>query len=152
MRIFLPVDVFVGENMHAVAAQVTFNAQGQLAVKNDNSMVVVPAGRSGPAFLAPDTGELLGWRGSFSGLGWYVDGSGRAGTDEPGTITAGGRTFDDVTAAGLGVVGTVGNIMAGDDKLFVTTMQGSIYCFGGFTYFASLTFSAFSYMLNRNRY
>ncbi|MBA4388654.1 MAG: hypothetical protein C0404_11785 [Verrucomicrobia bacterium] len=112
---------------HQPMTQVGYNPQGSLAMSFDNLKIFAPAGRHPAMSLNAATGRLAGWAG---GLGWYVDGSGSAAMSEPATITAGGQVFDAAKVTGLGVSGTVGNIMAGDDRLFVTTTQGSIYCFG----------------------
>jgi len=97
-----------------------------------------------------DNGQWMGYlQGQQSAKGvyavnWYVDGSGYVlacgspasgcsypSAAEPPFITAGGQTFTPTTAAGLGVQGTIGNLLAGDGKLFVTTTKGTLYCFGG---------------------
>jgi len=63
-------------------------------------------------------------------LKWFVDGSGASATSEPMSITAGGQTFTAASVLGLGVQGTVGSLLAGDGKLFVSTRNGNLYCFG----------------------
>lgn len=112
---------------HQPMTQVGYNPQGSLALSSDNLRIFAPAGRHPAMSMSAATGKLTGWAG---GEGWYVDGSGTADTSEPVAITAGGQVFDSAKVTGLGVAGSVGNIMAGDNRLFVTTTQGSIYCFG----------------------
>ncbi|MBA4388309.1 MAG: hypothetical protein C0404_10035 [Verrucomicrobia bacterium] len=103
--------------------------QGQITFAYDNSRFFVPSSKHPAAIVDPATGVIANPGGL--GCGWYVDGGGVAGTAEPMMITAGAREIDSSACAALGVAGTVGSILAGDDKLFVTTKQGSIYCFGG---------------------
>jgi len=62
---------------------------------------------------------------------WYMDGTGANAISEPLSLLACTQTFTPSSVATLGVSGTVGSLLAGDGKLFVTTTQGSIYCFGG---------------------
>lgn len=62
---------------------------------------------------------------------WYVDGQGSYHLREPMTITAGSQTFTQEKVAAWGLTGTVASLLAGDGKLFVTTAEGSLYCFGG---------------------
>jgi alpha-tubulin suppressor-like RCC1 family protein len=50
---------------------------------------------------------------------------------DPITITAGGKAYSAASVTALGVAGTPVSILAGDGKLFVTTVEGSLYCYGG---------------------
>jgi alpha-tubulin suppressor-like RCC1 family protein len=50
---------------------------------------------------------------------------------DPITITAGGKAYSAASVTALGVAGTPVSILAGDGKLFVTTVEGRLYCFGG---------------------
>lgn len=50
---------------------------------------------------------------------------------EPMSITVGSRTISAADVAAWGVTGTVASLLAGDGKLFATTAEGGIYCFGG---------------------
>lgn len=117
-----------GPPHNGFAAQMSFISQGQMSLSYDGTRLFAPSGRYTPGVFDATTGALTSGAG---GEGWYIDGSGTTALSEPTSIVAGGRTFDTATATGLGVAGTVGNICAGDDKLFVTTTQGGIYCFGG---------------------
>ncbi|MBA4387668.1 MAG: hypothetical protein C0404_06780 [Verrucomicrobia bacterium] len=123
-----------GHMQHSHNAQVGFNPQGQLAYSTDGTKIYVPGGRHSPAELDTLTGKVLwyqsGYDGRGKGAGWYVTGGGYAGTGEPITASVGSRVFSSADVTALGVVGTVGNIIGGDDKLFVVTQQGSLYCFG----------------------
>jgi outer membrane protein assembly factor BamB/PKD repeat protein len=62
---------------------------------------------------------------------WYVDGNGIYDRPEPMSITVGSRIVTLEILARLGVTGTVASMLAGDGKLFATTAEGSLYCFGG---------------------
>jgi len=83
----------------------------------------------------------FGWPGGGKGIGpnpsrngscgWYADGTGAFNVPEPKTITAGTQCITPQFASDLGVKGTVASMLAGDGKLFVTTAEGSIYCYGG---------------------
>ena len=76
-------------------------------------------------------------------INWYIDGAGNqspsypmpsyqpGSTCEPLIITAGDQMLTPATALSLGVQGTVGTMLAGDHKLFITTTNGLLYCFGG---------------------
>ncbi|MBA4388521.1 MAG: hypothetical protein C0404_11105, partial [Verrucomicrobia bacterium] len=120
----------IGGMPHSHGMQRAFPPQGQLTFSYNYAKLFVPAGRNMPAQLDPATGAILWW-GHDGTPGAYVDGSGYPVVDEPITITSGARTYTSADATALGVAGTVGSIMAGDDKLFVATSQGSLYCFGG---------------------
>jgi outer membrane protein assembly factor BamB/PKD repeat protein len=61
---------------------------------------------------------------------WYVDGRGIYDHPEPMTITAGSRVITPKSLTKLGLTGTVASMLAGDAKIFVTTAEGSLYCFG----------------------
>lgn len=62
--------------------------------------------------------------------GWYTDGKCTYNQFEPLEITAGARTVDLDFVRGLGVPSSVANMLAGDGKLFVTTVDGRLWCFG----------------------
>ncbi len=94
--------------------------QGYLAVKGDR--LIVPCGGSmEPAQLDRKTGRLISF-GSF-----------RRGSRirKPQTsIQAGAQTYDASKASSLGVPGKVTRLLAADEKLFVLTQEGGMYCFG----------------------
>ncbi len=73
--------------------------------------------------------EWTKWNSSY--CKFFVDGNGRGASDSVTVKTGDGTAVTPVQAAGLGVVGTVADMLAGDGKLFVATAQGSLYCFGG---------------------
>ena len=62
---------------------------------------------------------------------WYMDGTGANAISESLSLLACTQTYTPANVSTLGVSGTVGSLLVGDGKLFVTTTQGSIYCFGG---------------------
>ena len=85
--------------------------------------------------------ESLG-SGGYQGGGWAIPsdnkGSGSLttwgrpdGASWPRTIIAGNRAYTTADVAEWGVVGTVYSMLAANDRLFVVTTTGSIYCFGG---------------------
>ena len=88
--------------------------------------------------LDPVTGELAGYSGrraehwALQQL-WYIGENGANAFAEPPAITAGGRTFtrQSLTALGFSPAQTIGCLLAGDGKLFVSTKDGGLYCFGG---------------------
>ncbi len=89
-------------------------------------------GHVGLGFEFPGSGKQRGRDTKRNGtVGWYGDGNGSFNIAEPMTITAGTQTFTPESVKALGVSGTVASMLAGDQKLFVTTAEGSIYCFGG---------------------
>ncbi|MBA4388722.1 MAG: hypothetical protein C0404_12125, partial [Verrucomicrobia bacterium] len=61
------------------------------------------------------------WRLSANGTEWASS----------ACAVVGSRSFTSSDVASLGVVGTVDNVLAADNRLFAVTTQGSIYCFGG---------------------
>jgi outer membrane protein assembly factor BamB/PKD repeat protein len=122
---------------------------GPLAISYDGSEVYGSVeGASRPWAVDSSTGKFLGHLGigfEFSGsgkqkrketmrkggFGWYVDGRPTYhNIPEPMTITTGTREFTRESVAKLGVTGTIASLLAGDGKLFVTTAEGGIYCFG----------------------
>jgi hypothetical protein len=120
------------------------SALGPLAMAtNHASLYGSTEGPSSPWVLDAATGEFKGHLNvgfGFSGgakalrdgrFGWYVNGSGAFNVPEPMSIKAGAQTFDARSVAGLGVTGTVSSLLAGDDRLFVTTAEGGVYCFAG---------------------
>ena len=87
--------------------------------------------------ISSATGELQSYYGS-RGLTrtindyWYVDGNRVPGNTEPMSLLACTQTVTTATVATLpGFSGTVGSLLAGDNKLFVATTNGSIFCYGG---------------------
>lgn len=62
--------------------------------------------------------------------GWYTDGKCAYNQFEPLEISAGARTVDLDFVRSLGVRAGVANLLAGDGKLFVTTVDGRLWCFG----------------------
>ncbi len=123
------------------------SAFGPLAVSYDGTRVygtVEGAGR--PWMVDTASGEFMGHFGvgfKFAGsghdagtetrrsgeYGWYVNGKGLHTIPEPLTITVRDQTFTPDTVRELGVTGKVASLLAGDGKLFVTTAEGSLYCF-----------------------
>jgi len=102
--------------------------RGHLAVTEGG--LVAPGGRTGPGTFDLKTGQLKSF--TFGGKG-----AGRT-RHGPVPIKAGSRTFtpgaDQITATGgwfADVEGKVWTMLAADDKLFVVTTTGRIYCFGG---------------------
>jgi outer membrane protein assembly factor BamB/PKD repeat protein len=122
---------------------------GPLALSYDNAHVYgAVEGASRPWVLDSASGKYLGHYGvgyqfpgsgnqrgrdtkSNGSCGWYVDGKGSFNVPEPMSITVGTQAFTPERARALGVTGTVASLLAGDGKLFVTTAEGGIYCFGG---------------------
>lgn len=111
--------------------------QGYLVVGYDRSKFYVPGTEAFPAVMNRLTGSVLWWtqcdRGG-SGTGGYKNPlpDGSWALNMPALkIVAGSRQFTATEAAALGVGGTVRALVAADGKLFVTTAQGGIYCFGG---------------------
>jgi outer membrane protein assembly factor BamB/PKD repeat protein len=105
-------------------------------------------GAARPWVISSADGEFLGHEGvgfKFAGSGhqggdetkrngsrgWFGDGTGAQNVLEPLSITVGSQTFTPEKVAALGVSGTVASLLAGDGKLFVTTTEGNLYCFGG---------------------
>ena len=70
--------------------------------------------------------------GAFPASAWYKTlAQNEHNEPEPMSITVGSRVITPADVVALGVTGTVSSLLAGDDKLFVTTAEGGIYCFGG---------------------
>jgi outer membrane protein assembly factor BamB len=124
---------------------------GPLAMSFDRSKLYgTVEGACTPWVLDASSGTFLGHIGvgfSYPGAtrvgvnGWYVDGRGTCGvilpekgadrnTKDPVTITAGAQQITPASVAALGVKGRVASLLAGDGKLFVTTAEGALYCFG----------------------
>ena len=102
--------------------------RGHLAVTQAG--LVAPGGRTSPGTFDLKTGQLL----SFS----FGDKGGGRTEHGPVPIRAGSRTFtpgaDQITASDgwfADVQGNVWTVLAADDKLFVVTTTGCVYCFGG---------------------
>jgi alpha-tubulin suppressor-like RCC1 family protein len=97
------------------------SASYPLVVSGDHTGIIETGiGEIPPYTLSALTGELASYNGSR-----FVD---------PKTITAGGKSYTAASMQALGVVGganSVVSILTGDGKLFVTTTNGSLYCFGG---------------------
>jgi len=76
-------------------------------------------------------GKSASYFSSRSGAsGWYSDGQGSFNVPEPKEITVGSKIYTFKSVLELGVKGNVASLLAGDNKLFVTTVEGKIYCFG----------------------
>jgi hypothetical protein len=117
---------------------------GPLTVSTDHAKIYGASGKQNAWMLDAGTGAFLG-HGRYGTCSFYVDGAGNApfsnyrdsgayfsrSPSEAMVISPGDRTFTPSSVAALGVVGTVSSLLAGDGKLFVTTAQGSLYCFGG---------------------
>ena len=110
---------------------------GPLALSTDHSKIFgTTEGKSSGWIISLSNGEVAGFGTGGTGhdgdnLFWYVDGSGNNKQNEPMSLVAGGQTITNADVLALGVAGTLGSVLAGDGKLFVTTLEGSIYCFGG---------------------
>lgn len=76
-------------------------------------------------------GKNIGFANRTGSVGWYSDGQGSYNLAEPTEIVVGNQIFTFKSVLELGVQGKVASLLAGDDKLFVTTIEGKIYCFGG---------------------
>lgn len=127
------------------------SALGPIAISmNGKEMYGSVEGNARPWVLDTSTGEFLGhfglgfsfpvggkWGKNFGfanrngTVGWYSDGQGSYNIAEPTQITVGNQIFTFKGVLELGVQGKVASLLAGDDKLFVTTVEGKIYCFGG---------------------
>jgi len=115
---------------------------GPLALSADHSTIYGSTeGRSRVWYVSTSSGELTGIAGrndpgngttghDGDNLFWYVDGTGANKQFEPMSLVAGSRTVVNTDVAAWGVPGTISSMLAGDGKLFVTTLDGSIYCFG----------------------
>ncbi|HOX07058.1 MAG TPA: PKD domain-containing protein [Planctomycetota bacterium] len=124
-------------------------AFGPLALSYDGKRIFgTVEGACRPWVLDSASGEFQGHLGvgfKYPGLfrngsqGWYVDGrgtfieGGRSDRNlaDPVGISTATRSVSAADAAALGVTGKVASILAGDGKLFVTTAEGGLYCFGG---------------------
>lgn len=110
--------------------------QGYLVMNGGNAgQFWMPTSRSEPALMNSSNARFLSWprlkeTNANSGPRVRADGTGGA-TQWPVSVTAGGKAYDASTAALLGVAGTTHTLIAADNKLFVTTRAGGIYCFGG---------------------
>ena len=99
--------------------------RGHLAVTEAG--LVAPGGRTPPGTYDLETGKLISFNFSHKG-----------GRSEHRTlpITAGSRTFMPAEGAVIcdgwegKIDGTPWNMLAADDRLFVVTVEGKIYCFG----------------------
>jgi len=119
------------------------SANGPIAFSYDHSRIYVKGiALAGPWSFSPLTGEMNDDFGGFQGTWsagakyspysyWYTDGNRSMGTSEPLTISVGGTSYSAASVTALGVAGTPSSILAGDGKLFVTTVEGSVYCYGG---------------------
>jgi len=103
-------------------------ATSPLTVSSDKKTLTFFGGWRTTTIVDRATGAMV--RGSFSGS-YFVDGDGKRYERWPLGLVAGPRYWGAPEVAALGVVGTAKRIIAADDKLSVTTLQGSIYCFGG---------------------
>ena len=110
---------------------------GPLSFSTDHTKIYgTTEGKNFAWAISPVTGELVGHTGHNPGKDevgpwWYIDGSGNNASSETLSILVGAQTFTQAGVQALGVKGTVASILAGDGKLFVSTTNGSIYCFGG---------------------
>jgi len=109
---------------------------GPLTFSTDHTKIFgTNFGSADPWIMDPSTGELAGYYSRFSiSLGWFVDGTGNGGDNDPLKIVAGGQTITASSAQSLpGFSGTVASLLVGDGKLFVSANNGgttSIYCYG----------------------
>jgi outer membrane protein assembly factor BamB len=123
---------------------------GPLAVSYDDTRIYgTVEGASRPWCVDLASGKFLGHQGLGFGFpgsggqraketmrrggsrGWYVDGRPTYhNIPEPMIITVGTQQFTRESVKALGVSGTVACLLAGDGKLFVTTGEGAIHCFG----------------------
>ena len=81
---------------------------------------------------AAQDAQIMSYSGMrFNNDWWYIDGTGQNANTEPMSLLAGTQTVTTTTVAALpGFSGTAGSLLAGDNKLFVATTAGSIYCYG----------------------
>jgi alpha-tubulin suppressor-like RCC1 family protein/chitodextrinase len=114
---------------HSGRAVAGISPQGHCLIKSTLDKLIVPCGHAMPAFFDLNTGKLDKWvqNSGDRGGSCFVDSTGETVYSYPVQIAAGSKTY----STGPGVVGTVHNVIAADNKLFVTTTQGKIYCFGG---------------------
>ncbi|MEE3369314.1 MAG: PQQ-binding-like beta-propeller repeat protein [Planctomycetota bacterium] len=126
---------------HASHSFAGITPQGYLVISGDT--LIVPCGRTSPAFLDKKTGRLIsfsgfeppknskptrrrqakhGWRGS-----WFITEDGKPGTERSGVVVRGNRLrADNLTA----VDGEVTRMIAADGKVFCTTDKGQLCAFG----------------------
>ena len=116
---------------------------GPLALSADHSTIFGSVeGRGRVWYLSTSSGELTYIAGNTdpgngttghdgADLFWYVDGHGANKQYEPMSLVAGSQMITNTDVTALGVTGTVSGMLAGDGKLFVTTLEGGLYCYGG---------------------
>ncbi|MBA4386660.1 MAG: hypothetical protein C0404_01695 [Verrucomicrobia bacterium] len=115
---------------------------GWLTLSPDRQSIYIAGGKEGKGSLSAVTGRLQSYQlhdymmlfsQYLGGNVEFATGMEQDYADEPTPVpmvVSGTRVFTQTDAAGLGVVGTVGDLLAADGKLFAVTTQGSIYCFG----------------------
>ncbi|MBN1674846.1 MAG: DUF2341 domain-containing protein, partial [Kiritimatiellae bacterium] len=111
-------------------------SHGWLTLSQNLNELYFPTVGFGGAKLDRATGELGEWR-QWSGeqytVAWceFVNASFTIlAVPDPVVIPANGPALRAADAAELGVVGTVGDMLAGDGRLFVVTEQGALYAYG----------------------
>lgn len=116
---------------------------GWLTLSPDRQSLYIAGGAEGKGSLNTGTGQLQSYQlhdfrgnfGNFNGSVEFTTGMDQNNyADEPTPVpmvVSGTRMITQTDAAGLGVAGTVGDLLAADGKLFAVTTLGSIYCFGG---------------------
>ncbi|MBA4389247.1 MAG: hypothetical protein C0404_14835, partial [Verrucomicrobia bacterium] len=116
--------------------------EGYMCVGISGDKLHVPGGRCRPGVFSLADGSMYAWSqlgrgggdyGQWSGGGWWVDPATELASSSAPTVqvTAGSKTYTSSDASALGVSGSATAMLAADNKLFVATSQGSIYCFGG---------------------
>lgn len=109
--------------------------QGWLKLNNDGQKLNLACGYEGRAYLDRITGAVLSHY--IYAIEEYVDtdgtgqSAGQYSATPMATVATVGRTYTATDAQALGVPGAIGDMLAADNKLFVVTQLGSIYCFGG---------------------
>jgi hypothetical protein len=128
------VSAFNVKQPHAGPSVTGIMPQGHFAINGTGSKVIVPTGRSEPAFFNRTTGVMDSYitQGDKENPGTipsvFVDWTANSrNTGFPVSIESGGMTY----TTGPGVTEPVHTLLAADDKLFVVAKSGMIYCFGG---------------------
>ncbi|MBA4389141.1 MAG: hypothetical protein C0404_14305 [Verrucomicrobia bacterium] len=127
---------------HDNATQVPagLSPQGYPVMGADGWSLQLAVCRANPAILSRSTGAISqyvqgngGYYGTiYSGGGWWINSSGVPSYSAPAVqVTSGSRTWTATDASALGVSGSPSGMIAADNKLFVVTSSGSVYCFGG---------------------
>jgi outer membrane protein assembly factor BamB/chitodextrinase len=105
--------------------------QGYLVINRENTKVMVPSGHAMPGYFDRLTGKMdmpwyQGGTRNLNGAAVYVTADGVCLPPKP-SISAGSKEY----TTGPGITEIVHRLIAADDKLFVVTKTGKLYCFGG---------------------